>query len=193
MRRCFRLYLLLTSIPRLTFYRSGFGPPGITSRITSATSDVLANFSRLSIFISHVKLYFAFVEIFSLNQSSRLTCISHSAKKYQNNHDARKRARSTQLLIQTQIKLQWLGFGLLVGPSGSQPHQTLGLRSVIPLLTDQCCLGQGEEQCFAVFLCYSLRISCFSLLCKLLPTALRLLEVISQFTAVQHSSPVDNR
>src|SRR5580692_10555035 len=36
------------------FYRPGFG----LSRITSATSDVLANFSRVSIFISHVKPFF---------------------------------------------------------------------------------------------------------------------------------------
>src|SRR5271155_5056771 len=54
---------LLSSV--LTFYRLYFGP----SRITSAASDVLANFSRLSTFTSLVKLFLAFVE-FSSNQSS---------------------------------------------------------------------------------------------------------------------------
>ena len=33
-------------------------------------------------------------------------------------------------------------------PLGSQPHQTLGLRSIIPLLAARCCQGQGEKQCF---------------------------------------------
>ena len=56
--RCFRLYLLLTGISRLTSFGPNFG----LSRITSATSDVLANFSRLSKSSNlDVNLFFALV------------------------------------------------------------------------------------------------------------------------------------
>jgi hypothetical protein len=44
--------------------------------------------------------------------------------------------------------LQWLGFGLLVNPWGFDRDQTLGLRSIIPLLAALCCQGQGEKQYF---------------------------------------------
>jgi hypothetical protein len=53
------------------FSRQHFG----LSRITSAASDVLANFSRLSIFIPLVKLFLAFVKFSSLDQSSKPTII----------------------------------------------------------------------------------------------------------------------
>jgi hypothetical protein len=48
----------------------------------------------------------------------------------------------------TQNQLQWLGFGLPVGPQALNRDQTLGLRSIIPLRTALRCLGQGEKQCF---------------------------------------------
>jgi hypothetical protein len=78
-------------------------------------------------------------------------------------------------------QLQWLGFGLLVGPEGFDRDQTLGLRSIIPLRTALRCLGQGEKQCFlATHLEYRdfyYRASCASLL--------RLSEVISRHSTAQ--------
>jgi hypothetical protein len=38
-------------------------------------------------------------------------------------------------------QLQWLGFGLPVGPEAFNRDQTLGLRSVIPLLSALNCQG----------------------------------------------------
>jgi hypothetical protein len=70
-----------------------------------------------------------------------------TAQNYQNIATPEKRAQSTQLLL--TFKINCSGLGWIVGrPSGLKPHQTLGLRSVIPLQTALHCLGQGEKQCF---------------------------------------------
>lgn len=64
-------------------------------------------------------------------------------------------------------QLQWLGFGLLVSPQGFDRDQTLGLRSIIPLLSALCCQGQGEKQCFFAthleYRVFHIRASCASL------------------------------
>jgi hypothetical protein len=81
-------------------------------------------------------------------------------------------------------QLQWLGFGLLVGPEGFDRYQTLGLRSIIPLLNALRFQGQGEKQCFlathleyqvsclratSISLCDSLRVSAATSQRNLLP------------------------
>jgi hypothetical protein len=71
---------------------------------------------------------------------------SHSAK-YQNIVTLDGRARSTWLLGNLKsIAVAWVG--LPVSPQGFDRDQTLGLRSIIPLLAALCCQGQGEKQCF---------------------------------------------
>jgi hypothetical protein len=86
--RCCRLYLLPTQILRSTSCR----PKYDLSRITSATSDVLANFSRLSTSTLLVKLFLAPVEFFP-KRKLKTDKDSHNAEisKYRN---ARRRARS---------------------------------------------------------------------------------------------------
>jgi hypothetical protein len=100
--------LLLTQIARSTSLRLDFS----LSRITSATSDVLANFSRLSIFILLVNFISRFSLNFLLNKSSKSDIHSHCAN-YQNIEtldDERGALGSWKISNQ----LQWLGFGLLV-------------------------------------------------------------------------------
>jgi hypothetical protein len=118
-----------------------FGP----SRITSAASDVLANFSRLSTSISSVNLFFLLFVVFSSQQEAQ-TDILRTAQNYQN-IETLKRARSTQLLV---IQINCSGLGLDCRPAIrlSTAHQTLGLRSVIPLLAGPYFQGQGEKQYF---------------------------------------------
>jgi hypothetical protein len=71
--------LLLTQIPRSTSLRPDFSLSGIAS----ATGDVLANFLRISIFISLVNLFFTFQWAFSAQDKLKSEVHSHSIK-YQN-------------------------------------------------------------------------------------------------------------
>jgi len=68
------------------------------ARITSATSDVLANFSRLSTSTSLVNFFFALVEHFFV-QPERQNWRPFAQRKISKHRDARRRARSTRLLV----------------------------------------------------------------------------------------------
>jgi hypothetical protein len=105
------------------------------SRITSATSDVLANFSRLSIFIPFVNLFLVLLIFFQITKTPKPTVNSNSAK-YQNIVTPEKNERGALSSWKISNQLQWLGFGLSVDPiQDLNRDQTLGLRSVIPLLS----------------------------------------------------------
>ena len=115
------------------------------SRITSAVSDVLANFSRLSTFVSHVNLFYKFGEIFSFSQPTRKVTRPHSAK-YQNIMTP-KRARSTQLLGESQINCSGLGLDCwLAFRLSTASNAWTALRH--PFTAAFYCQGQGEKQCF---------------------------------------------
>jgi hypothetical protein len=108
--------------------------------------------------------FFHFSLNFLLNKKLKIDIHSHCAK-YQNIvtlENERGALSSWKILNQ----LQWLGFGLLVNPWGFDRDQTLGLRSIIPLLAARCCQGQGEKQCFLAthleYRAFHLRASCIS-------------------------------
>jgi hypothetical protein len=109
-----RLYLLLTQISRSTSLRLDFSLPESYTRITSATGDVLANFSRLSIFVSYVNFFFTFVEFFSTKISTKTDLHSHSAKCQ--NIVTLEDERGALGSWHNSNRLQWLGFGLPVRP-----------------------------------------------------------------------------
>jgi hypothetical protein len=72
---------------------------------------------------------------------------SHSPKlsKYRN---ARKNGRRALSSYKTSKSTAVAWVWIAGRPSRLKPHQTLGLRSIIPLRTALRCLGQGEKQCF---------------------------------------------
>jgi hypothetical protein len=112
--RCCRLYLLPTQISRSTSCR----PTSGLSRITSATSDVLANFSRLSTSTSLVKSFFTLVEVFSQPKLKPTKIRSAKISKYR---DARRRARSLgSWVLLKSIAVAWVW--IAGRPLGSQPR-----------------------------------------------------------------------
>jgi hypothetical protein len=113
-----------------------------SSRIASAVGDVLANFSRLSILNSLVKLFFAFSEVFLPQKKQELD--QFAQRRISKHLDARKRAQSTWLL---ELLNDCSGLGLDCRSAFwlSTANQTLGLRSIIPLLPARYRLDQGEK------------------------------------------------
>ena len=89
-------------------------------------------------------------------------------------------------------QLQWLGFGLPAGLMAFNRDQTLGLRSVIPLLPALVLQSQGEKLLLAAHLEYRafrFRASLFGFsLCFLPYIRLRLPESISHPPSVQASA-----
>ena len=185
--RCCRLYWLLTLASRSTSFRLRFS----LSRATSAACDVLANFLRLSIFISLVNIFFCFTELYlSPAKLKRSDNHSHSAK-YQNivtpeSKNKRRALSSWYFFKSTAVAWVWIAGR----PLGSQPRSNAWTALRHPLLH---ALIIQEPRCEAVLLYFSLRVSCFSFPCKLLcfplrflPYAsLRLPEIIKDSTSAQ--------
>jgi|SRR5277367_70251 len=138
--RCCRLYLLPTQISRSTSCRPTCG----LSRITSATSDVLANFSRLSTSTSLVKSFLALVEVFSQPKLKPTKIRSAKISKYR---DARRPARSLgSWVLLKSIAVAWVW--IAGRPLGSQPRSNAWTALRHPFGSALYCQGQGEKQCF---------------------------------------------
>ena len=120
-----------------------------------------------------------FVEFF---RSTKLREIDvRTAQKYQNIVTL-ENEREALGFWSNLDQLQWLGFGLSVALKAFNRDQTLGLRSIIPLLSALYYRGQGEKHCFlATHLEY--RISRF----HASSASLQLSEDISQSLATQPS------
>jgi hypothetical protein len=83
-----------------------------------------------------------FVEFF---RSTKLREIDvRTAQKYQNIVTL-ENEREALGFWSNLDQLQWLGFGLSAGLQAFNRDQTLGLRSVIPLLSASHIQGQGEK------------------------------------------------
>jgi hypothetical protein len=98
-----------------------------------------------------MSIYFSiFVEFFfhfpSLNPIENMTSIrtAQTIKISQRSKNERRALSSYQPSRSTAVAWVWIAGR----PSGLKPHQTLGLRSIIPLQTALHYLGQGEKQCF---------------------------------------------
>jgi hypothetical protein len=132
-----------------------FGSP----RITSAVGDVLANFSRLSILNSLVKLFFAFSEVF-LPEEARAESRSHSAE-FQNIVTPENERRALGSWNYSMIAVAWVW--IAGRPSGSQPRIK---RLDCAPSSLYCRPGTAWTKVRSILPCNSLRIPRFSLSCK---------------------------
>jgi hypothetical protein len=158
--RCCRLYLPLTS--GISFY---FLSAQISlSRTTSAVWDVLANFLRLSIFISPVNYFFDLSEFYLPTQTS--------APKPANNHSHSTKCQNT-VTPESKNKREALSFWYITSTAVAWVcRQALRLSSAIKRL--DCAPSslvtaplKPEPRCEAVLLYFSPRVPCFSSPCKL--------------------------